>query len=186
MRVITFIFVFLVSFVLKAQHDHHDMLTSQAPYKIIIFMAEDCPITQKYMATIRDLAQKYPSHQISVVGYFPAGISNKGAKEFRQEYQVPEIVQFINDKKHIMTNKYSATVTPEVVLIDKDQRVIYQGSIDNWFFELGRYRLAITEHYLIDAIEASLKGNQPSIKKTEAIGCFIQGTAINKTEHHQH
>ncbi len=186
MRVIAFIFIFLVSFVLKAQHDHHDMPALRGPYKIIIFMAVDCPITQKYMATIRDLAQKYQSQQISVVGYFPAGLSKKGAKEFRQEYQVPEIIQFINDKKRIMTNKYNATVTPEVVLVDKNQRVIYQGSIDNWFFELGRYRLEVTENYLIDAIEASLKGDQPSIKKTEAIGCFIQGTTVNKTEHNHH
>ena len=186
MRVIAFIFIFLVSFVLKAQHDHHDMPAEQARYKIIIFMAVDCPITQKYMATIKELAQKYQSQQISVVGYFPAGLSKKGAKQFRQEYKVPENIQFINDKQHIVTNKYNATVTPEVVLVDKSQRVIYQGSIDNWFFELGRYRLEITEHYLIDAIEASLKGNQLSIKKTEAIGCFIQGTTVNKTEHHHH
>jgi len=186
MRVITFILLFLVSFVLKAQHDHVGMSSSQPPDKIIIFMAVDCPITQKYMGTIKELAQKYQSQQISVVGYFPAGLSKKGAKQFRQEYQVPDIIQFIDDKKHIMTNKYSATITPEVILIDKNQQVIYQGSIDNWFFELGRYRLEITEHYLIDAIEASLKGNQPSVKKTEAIGCFIQGTTVNKTEHHQH
>jgi thiol-disulfide isomerase/thioredoxin len=187
MRVITFILLFLVSFVLKAQHDHAGMSSTQPPYKIIIFMAVDCPITQKYMGTIKELARKYQSQQISVVGYFPAGLSKKGEKEFRQEYQVPEIIQFIDDKKHVMTNKYGATITPEVILIDKNQQVIYQGSIDNWFFELGRYRLEITEHYLIDAIDASLKGNQTSIKKTEAIGCFIQGTAVNnKTEHHKH
>ena len=186
MRVIAFIGVFMVSFVLKAQHDHASMSSSQAPDKIIIFMAVDCPITQKYMGTIKELAVKYQSQKIAVVGYFPAGLSKKASREFRQEYQVPEIIQFIDDKKHVITNKYQATITPEVVLLDKNEQVIYQGSIDNWFFELGRYRLEITEHYLIDAIEASLQGKQPSVKKTEAIGCFIQGTAVKKTNHHQH
>ena len=183
MRVIAFILAGLVSFGLQAQHDHASMSSSQTPDKIIIFMAVDCPITQKYMGTIRDLARNYQSQHISVVGYFPAGLSRKAAKKFREEYQVPEIIQFIDDKKHSMTNKYRATITPEVILIDKNQQVIYQGAIDNWFFELGRYRLEITEHYLIDAIEASLQGKQPSVKKTEAIGCFIQGTTVHKTDH---
>ena len=186
MRVIAFVFLFLVSIVLKAQHDHSSILASQAPDKVIIYMAVDCPITQKYMGTIKELAQRYQSQQITFIGYFPAGLSKKAEKEFRQEYQVPDIIPFIDDKKHIITNKYGATVTPEVVLIDKNQQIIYQGSIDNWFFELGRYRLEITEHYLIDAIESSLKGNQPTVKKTEAIGCFIQGTTASKTDHHQH
>ncbi len=183
MRVFAFICVFMVSFVLKAQHDHASMSSSQVPEKIIIFMAVDCPITQKYMGTIKDLAIKYQSQKMAVVGYFPAGLSKKASKEFRQEYQVPEMIQFIDDKKHVITNKYQATITPEVVLLDKNQQVIYQGAIDNWFFELGRYRLEITEYYLVDAIEAALQGKQPSIKKTEAIGCFIQGTTVHKTDH---
>lgn len=178
--------LFMISFVLNAQHDHAPMASTQAPYTVIIFMAVDCPITQKYMGTIKDLAKNYQSKQISFVGYFPAGLSNKEAKQFRSEYQVPDIIQFTDDKKHVITNKYGATITPEVVFIDKNQQVIYQGAIDNWFFELGRYRKEITEHYLIDAIEASLIGNPPAIKKTEAIGCFIQGTAVNKAGHHQH
>lgn len=175
----------MIPLFLPAQHEHHKVETTQAPYTVIIFMAVDCPITQKYMATIKELARKYQPQQISVVGYFPAGLSRKQEKEFRQEYQVPVNIKFVDDKKHEVTNRYTATITPEVVLIDKNQQVIYQGSIDNWFFELGRYRPEITEYYLEDAIEASLHGLQPSVLKTEAIGCFIQGIS-RKTEHHQH
>jgi thiol-disulfide isomerase/thioredoxin len=182
MKVFTFLLISLISLPLWAQDDHHKLVTSQAPYTVIIFMAVDCPITQKYMTTIKEVARQYQSQQVSVVGYFPAGLSRKQEKEFRMEYQVPEIIKFVDDKNHAVTRKYSATITPEVVLIDKNQQVIYQGAIDNWFFELGRYRPEITAHYLTDAIEASVNGHQPSVRKTEAIGCFIQG-ASHKTEH---
>jgi len=138
------------------------------------------------MATIKELAQQYQSHSVSVVGYFPAGLTKKESKAFRKEYQVPEMIQFVDDKKHVMTDKYGATITPEVVLLDKKQQVIYQGAIDNWFFELGRYRLEITEHYLKEAIEASLQGQSPFLKKTEAIGCFIQGVSMKDMDHHSH
>jgi len=138
------------------------------------------------MGSIKEVAQRYSAKQVSVTGYFPAGLSKKAAREFRQEYQVPEMIRFADDKKHIMMKKYGATITPEAIVIDKNQQVIYQGAIDNWFFELGRYRLEITEHYLVDAIEASLQGREPSVKKTEAIGCFIQGATVDKTNHLQH
>jgi len=185
MRLITLVLISMVSLTVAAQHEHPTKSAPQAPYQIIIFMAVDCPITQKYMGTIKGLAEKYQSQQISLSGYFPAGLTRKEEKEFRQEYQVADIIKFLDDKKHVITNQYGATITPEAILIDKNQQVIYQGAIDNWFFELGRNRLEVTEHYLIDAIEASMKGQMPSIKRTEAIGCFIQGVD-NKAEHPHH
>jgi len=185
MKVLTFLCLFFLSLIAKSQHEHH-ISSPQGPFQLIIFMAVDCPITQKYMGTIKDVAKRYSAQQISVTGYFPAGISKKGANDFRQEYQVPEMIRFVDDKKHLMMKKFGATITPEAVLVDKNQHVIYQGAIDNWFFELGRYRLEITEHYLIEAIEASLQGKEPSVKKTDAIGCFIQGATVDKKDHHQH
>jgi len=185
MKVLTFVCLFFLSLIAKSQHEH-PVASPQGPFQIIIFMAVDCPITQKYMGTIKELAQRYSNQQIVVIGYFPAGLSKKGAKQFRQEYLVPEIIRFVDDNKHVAMKKYGATITPEAVLVDRNQHVIYQGAIDNWFFELGRYRLEITEYYLIDAIEASLMGKEPSVKKTEAIGCFIQGATVDKKEHHQH
>ena len=172
--------------VVYAQHDHqqHMMAKPEKPFQVIIFMAVDCPITQKYMGAFKELATNYEAQQITVTGYFPAGLTKKEEKEFRAEYQIPTLIKLVDDKKGLITAKYSATITPEVVLIDKNQRVIYQGAFDNWFFELGRYRLEVTEHYLIDAIEAALKGEMPSITKTEAIGCFIQNAA--KPSEHQH
>ena len=187
MRQVLHILLLLFSGASYAQHEHHQaaQMVPEKPFQVIIFMAVDCPITQKYMGAFKELAATYESRQIMVTGYFPAGLTKKGEKEFRAEYQIPETIKLLDDKKGTVTSKYGATITPEVVLIDKNQKVIYQGAFDNWFFELGRYRLEVTEHYLIDAIEAALKGDMPAITKTEAIGCFIQNAA-KPTEHQHH
>jgi hypothetical protein len=179
------IFVFLTLSVnaVFGQHVHHTM-APEKPFQVIIFMAVDCPITQKYMSAFKELALTYQSQQVTVTGYFPAGLTKKSEKEFRAEYQIPAQIKLVDDKKRDVTNRYGATITPEVVLIDKNKMVIYQGAFDNWFFELGRYRLEITEHYLVDAIEAASKGAMPVITKTEAIGCLIQNA--NKPAEHQH
>lgn len=162
------------------QHHPHDSLRAK-PKAILIFMAVDCPVTQKYLNTIKDLASQYKT--ISITGYFPNGLTASGAKKFRDEYSLPKQIKLVDDKSHAMTDVMSATITPEVFLLDEDNKILYSGAIDNWFFELGRYRPTITEHYLIEAIESSERGELPAVRKTEAIGCIIQGT---DNHHHKH
>lgn len=81
-----------------------------------------------------------------------------------------------------LANSLKATVTPEVFLIDAAGQLQYQGAIDNWFYELGKYRLNTTEQYLIDALTALNNGEQPPVRQTEAIGCFIQMS--HEMKHH--
>jgi hypothetical protein len=79
------------------------------------------------------------------------------------------------------TMKFGVTITPEVVVADASGQVLYQGAIDNWFYELGRYRQFITEHYLTDALDAIAAGKPVPVTRTEAVGCLIQMPA-----HHHH
>lgn len=72
-----------------------------------------------------------------------------------------------------LSSKLKAKVTPEVFLMDDKGRVLYEGAIDNWFYQPGRRRTVTTQHYLIDAIENSIAGKSVKVKRTEAIGCPI-------------
>jgi len=182
MRGIIFLLL-MTSFSTYSQH-HHEATTEKKSPQVVIFMAVDCPITQKYMTSIKEIASQFAEKQVSVTGYFPAGLSKKQEGEFRSEYQIPKLIRLVDDKKHEWTDKLNAKVTPEVFVISNDQ-VVYRGAIDNWFYELGRYRLEITDHYLIDAINASLEGRKPAVTETEALGCFIQRSE-KKSEHEHH
>lgn len=171
----------LVAIACYGQHSPDDDLISK-PKAIIIFMAVDCPVTQKYLKTIKVLAHQYES--IQIIGYFPNGLTDSGARKFRREYSIPKSIHLIDDKSHLMTDKLNAAITPEVFLIGENENVLYSGAIDNWFFELGRYRPVITSNYLIDAIESTRKGMVPKIRKTEAIGCIIQKSGNNHDHEH--
>jgi len=166
-----------------AQHNEASEKSAK-PRAVVIFMAVDCPVTQKYMSTIKSLALQY-QNQISVTGYFPAGLTRQSEKQFRKEYKIPDIIKLVDDKSHQMTVKLNASITPEVFLLSVTGEVLYSGAIDNWFFELGRYRPEITENYLIDAITATLNQKVPAVTKTTAIGCFIQNKKQDNG-HHQH
>ncbi len=157
---------------------------SESPkIQVAIFMAVDCPITQKYLNTIKEIASQYSDKSVQFVGYFPVGLTKKESTLFRNEYKIPNSIELRDDKKHEWTEVLNAKVTPEVFVL-KDKEVLYRGAIDNWFYELGRYRKEVTAHYLIDAIQAGLNNVKPSINETEALGCFIQRT--EKKGAHQH
>jgi hypothetical protein len=179
MKRVIFILLISVSFA-KGQNVHED---PSSEIQVAIFMAVDCPITQKYLNTIKEIANEYSVKSVHFVGYFPAGLTKKESTTFRNEYKIPNTIELVDDKKHEWTEMLDAKVTPEVFVI-KNKQVLYRGAIDNWFYELGRYRKKVTAHYLIDAIQASLRDEKPSLSETEALGCFIQRS--EKGETHQH
>ncbi len=137
----------------------------------ILFMGTDCPITQKYIARIREIVGRFES-STDFYGVFPSQFSIKEIRQFKKDYKIP--IQLLSDTKMEMAHFLGATVTPEVFLLDNQLALQYQGAIDNWFYELGKNRRNTTEQYLIDAISALDQNQEPPLKKTEAIGCFIQ------------
>ncbi len=184
MRENLFFLVWLISVSAYSQHHHETTIEKNIP-QVVLFMAIDCPITQKYLASIKEIAAQFSNKEVRITGYFPAGLTRKEEAAFRLEYQIPKLIEFVDDKKHVWTEKLHAKVTPEVFVISNNQ-VVYKGAIDNWFYELGRYRLKITEHYLIDAINAALNGTKPDIGETEAVGCSIQLATKTKGADHIH
>ena len=65
-------------------------------------------------------------------------------------------------------------VTPEVVVMQSDGRVRYQGAIDDWYVSLGKHRSEVTQHYLCDALDAVLAGNDVAVTRTDAVGCLVE------------
>ncbi|MFZ1808099.1 MAG: redoxin domain-containing protein [Cyclobacteriaceae bacterium] len=138
---------------------------------VVFFLGTDCPITQKYIARIKEIVKRFDS-TTEFYGVFPEQFSMKEIRRFKKDYKLS--IHFLRDTKMEMAHFLGATVTPEVFLLDNKLELQYRGAIDNWFYELGKYRLNTTEQYLIDALSALDQNQKPPLKQTEAIGCFIQ------------
>ncbi|NJN41981.1 MAG: redoxin domain-containing protein [Flammeovirgaceae bacterium] len=151
---------------------------------VLFFFATDCPITQKYMSRVKEIVSEYSSEQISFTAYFPSPLDKKKLKTFRKEYNVSKSLEFIFDKDQHITEKLNAMVTPEVFVVNSNSVVVYSGAIDNWFYELGRYRLETNEHYLKEALSSLRNGEAPVLQRTEAIGCVIQREIEKPSQHH--
>jgi hypothetical protein len=142
-----------------------------APKQVAVFLSCDCPISQKYIASLNAIYAEY-GNKPGLEWHFivPGKISKKELREFVKEYDVRFPIQADGEKQKI-TRSFNATVTPQVVI--RENEILYSGAIDNWFYSLGQYRQVTTEHYLTDALDQVLRGEVPVVRITEAVGCPI-------------
>jgi len=151
-------------------------------YEVAVFLGVECPISQKYIHRLNDIYTKYANtNSLKWSFIIPGHVADEKIKEFTAEYNA--VFPIVSDDHKLSKTKYfGATVTPQVI-INRNGKTLYSGAIDNWFYELGRYRSQTTEHYLIDAIEAIAHNKEPVLKKTKAFGCFIEMNSSVNTPH---
>lgn len=138
--------------------------------KVFYFLAPECPLCQNYAVAMRKLNEKFP--QIEFIGIFPGReYSAEEVKKYLIRYGLEMNTYFDPDFK--LTSSLGAEITPEAFLLNEEE-VMYSGAIDNWAISLGQKRTVITEEYLEDAILASLDNKEIKIKRSKAVGCFIQ------------
>lgn len=178
---VALLFGTLASYNVWAQHNNKNSEATQHVQSLtaIVFLATDCPISQKYIGELKNIDSLFQA-KVSVKGIIPGKVKQKEIDQFISEYQIDFPV--VTDADYTLVKKYHATITPEVFLVNDRNHIYYQGAIDNWFFDLGKYRQHITEHYLIDAINAVLEGQSLVVKRTESVGCVIQYPSTKKSK----
>ncbi len=159
---------------------------AQSPAKpkveVFVFLGSECPISQKYMSRLNDMATKNDA-SVKWTGLIAENVKVSVVKKFAQEYNAKFPIK--KDDSFILVQKYGAEITPEAFVV-VDGRVRYKGAIDNWFYELGRYRIETTEYYLVNALSAILKGEDPIVKETKPIGCPIERPSSEKNSAPRH
>lgn len=139
---------------------------------VLIFLSADCPLSQNYTLPLNKLYERYKEANIAFYAVFPGNTEKKGdIKAFLKTYHVK--FDALLDTKLYLTQAVQATVTPEVYLVNQRGNIVYSGMVDNWAYALGKKRAVITEHYLEDGLNAVVNGLDVKVKKTEAVGCYI-------------
>ena len=140
---------------------------------VFVFLNPDCPLSQKYSLSIKNIFAEYSGKNIPVYLVFPGRLySNSEIKKFLSDYNLQMVAIEDEDKK--LTACLGAEITPEAFLIDAKGNFLYKGAIDNWFMDVDQKREVITEHYLADAIQLFLAGKTIKVSQTKPVGCIIE------------
>jgi peroxiredoxin len=159
-----------------------DKMVSLADYTdakgfIVIFTCNHCPYSVAYEDRIVALDKKYKSKGYPVIAINPNdpainaedSFDNMKIRAKDKKFTFPYLI----DETQEIYPQYGATKTPHVYVLEKvaeGNRVAYIGAIDDNSNEPE----LVTEKYVEAAVDALLKGEQPLITETKAIGCSIK------------
>ena len=144
---------------------------------VITFTCNHCPYAQAYEQRIIKLHKEFAPMGYPVIAINPNDSTKSPGDSYskmkvraeNKNYPFP----YLLDDNHKTADKFGATRTPHMYLLEKEQGdyvVRYIGTID----DSPRDPDEVDVRYLADAIKSIDKGNKPEPATTKAIGCTIK------------
>jgi peroxiredoxin len=160
-------------------------MVSMSDYKeakgfTIIFTCNHCPYSIAWEDRINELNDKYAKLGYPVIAINPNDPQVQPADSYENMIVRAKEKNFtfpyLFDENQTVYPVYGATRTPHVYVLNKENEeliVRYIGAIDDNYEDAG----AVKKKYLEDALNALLKGENPELNFTKAIGCSIKKQA---------
>ncbi|MCA9009675.1 MAG: redoxin domain-containing protein [Planctomycetaceae bacterium] len=148
-----------------------DVKPGQRPVTVICFLGTECPLVQLYSARLSQMANEFRDRGVLFVGI---NSNFHDTDDDIRNYQQRQSLSFplVRDEGNQVADRFGATRTPEVFVLNQQLAVTYQGRIDDQY-EPGVTRATSTRDDLRLALEETLSGNAVTIAKTDAVGCMI-------------
>ncbi|MEO7507717.1 MAG: thioredoxin family protein [Pyrinomonadaceae bacterium] len=138
---------------------------------VLIWVSAQCPMVRAYNERIVQLAADFQSQGINVVGI--NSNSTESADEIKAHasavhYSFPVLI----DKGNKIADMLGAERTPETILLDANNVIVYRGRIDN-----SASPAMVKTSELRDAVGDVLAGRAVAKPETTAVGCTIKKAA---------
>jgi hypothetical protein len=133
------------------------------------FLHPACPMAQEYAPVLGDLATRFAGDGIRFVGVVCEADDPGDVEAYRTKFGITFPIHL--DTSFALAEALDATVTPEVVLVDRDCQIRYSGRIDDRYKLRGVMTPGDAEPELASAIEDLVAGREIREPRTEAAGC---------------
>ena len=156
---------------------------------VVVFTSLDCPLVQRYLPRLRNMEAEYRERGVRFLALNVAedelvvDVAHQAVKA-----NIPFPVG--KDYDAAVARALGAKRTPEVVLLDAENRIRYRGRIDD-AVRLTGVRPKATREDLKEAIEDVLAGREVRVPSTPVDGCLIDmprksADARSKLTFHEH
>jgi len=141
---------------------------------IVVFTCNHCPYAQLYEQRIIDLHKKYNPKGYPVIAInpnSPAVVPEDSFEEMQKRAKAMKYpFDYLFDEEQTVYPAFGATRTPHVFILDTNLVVRYIGAIDD-NPELPSHA---KNRWVENALEALIRGENPSPDVTLAIGCTVK------------
>jgi thiol-disulfide isomerase/thioredoxin len=143
----------------------------QGKVTVVDFWSTTCPISMGWETRLTALAEEYAKKGVQFVAInsnsTEHGSKLETVKKYVERTKVPYTI--LVDEKNAVADKFWATHTPHVFLLDAKGVVKYVGAIDD-----DSKGANVKKQHLRDALDAVLAGKEPETTKTQQVGCTIK------------
>ncbi len=156
---------------------------SEAKILVVVFTCNHCPTAQYYEERIKQITTDYKSKGVAVVAIMPndpksVRLDELGWTDLSDSFDEMKIrardrqynFPYLYDgDTETVARAYGPVATPHAFVFDAARKLRYVGAIDD------SERIAqVTKHYLRDALDALLAGQEPPVTRTKVIGCSLK------------
>lgn len=135
---------------------------------VVMFVATQCPISNAYNERMASLYNDYKSKGVTVLGIN----SNKqeSVEEIKKHSKENKFgFPVLKDENNIIADRFGASFTPEVYVLNGNMEILYHGRIDD-----SRKAEDVKTHDLRNALNEILENKPVSVASTKAFGCTIK------------
>jgi peroxiredoxin len=141
---------------------------------LVVFTCNSCPWVKAWEERMVDLGNEYSKQGIGVVFVNSNDPAVKPADDFEpmqtRAKQRGMKFAYAVDATSDIARAFGATRTPEAYLFDADGKLVYHGAID----DNAHKPAEVSKHYLGDALQAVVAGEEIAMATTKALGCSIK------------
>ena len=151
-------------------------LFAQKGWKVLTFWSSECAcVKSSEQLSLRPLARQYRGR----VAFYALASNQTDLRTARNalqrnivQHQLPYPV--LLDADHKIARATGARVTPETLLLDPQNRVVFRGMPDDaWEVRARTGHAAVTHPYLADALAQAMVGKSVTIAQSKCLGCTI-------------
>ncbi|HEY4613235.1 MAG TPA: thioredoxin family protein [Bacteroidota bacterium] len=148
------------------KHSLTDFKDSKAV--VLMFIATQCPISNAYNARMAELYKDYKGKNIAFVGI---NSNKQESVEEIKDHAKKNGLDFtiLKDWNNVQADKFEASFTPEIYVLNSSLELLYHGRIDN-----SRRMEEVKDKDLRRALDEILNGKDVSVTTTKAFGCTIK------------
>jgi len=147
----------------------HSLSQYKNSYAIVVmFIATECPVSNAYNSRMEKLFNEFSEKGLTFLGIN----SNKAESVSSiKEHAKDNGLTFpiLKDEKNVFADKFGASYTPEIYVLNGNFDVLYHGRIDN-----SKSESEVVTQDLKNALNEILSGKEVSKKETKAFGCTIK------------
>lgn len=135
---------------------------------VIMFIATQCPVSNAYNTRMAQLYADYKDKRVTFLGI--NSNMQEGVDEIKDHAKSNKLDFIIlKDHNNLIADKFDASFTPEIYVLNGNSEILYHGRIDD-----SRRESDVKTKDLRAALDEILSGKKVSVPKTKAFGCTIK------------